>query len=109
MGLAAALQSYCEDYARATRLDCEALVDGEVDSAGPMQAIALFRIAQESLNNIAKYAQARHVVVHLAREGEGWRWKSATTASAFRPMRCAAEIAWPAGHARTRAAAGRDA
>jgi signal transduction histidine kinase len=71
MGLAAALQSYCEDYARVTRLDCEALVEGEVDSAGPMQAIALFRIAQEALNNIAKYAQARHVVVHLARDGEG--------------------------------------
>jgi signal transduction histidine kinase len=71
LGLAAALQSYCEDYARATRLDCEALIDVEADSAGPMQAIALFRIAQESLNNIAKYAQARHVVVHLAREGEG--------------------------------------
>jgi signal transduction histidine kinase len=71
MGLAAALHSYCEDFARATRLDCEALVEGEVDSAGPMQAIALFRIAQEALNNIAKYAQARHVVVHLARDGEG--------------------------------------
>jgi hypothetical protein len=36
-----------------------------------MQAIALFRIAQEALNNVAKYAQARHVIVHLAREGEG--------------------------------------
>ncbi|MGJ7917905.1 CHASE3 domain-containing protein [Massilia sp. LXY-6] len=71
MGLAAALQSYCEDFARATRLDCEALVEGEADSAGPMQAIALFRIAQEALNNAAKYAQARHVVVHLAREGGG--------------------------------------
>jgi signal transduction histidine kinase len=71
MGLAAALQSYCEDFARATHLDCEALVEGEVDSAGPMHAIALFRIAQESLNNVAKYAQARHVVIHLAREGEG--------------------------------------
>jgi signal transduction histidine kinase len=71
LGLAAALQSYCEDFARATRLDCEALVDAAADSAGPMQAIALFRIAQESLNNVAKYAQARHVVVHLAREGDG--------------------------------------
>ncbi|MFC5548925.1 CHASE3 domain-containing protein [Massilia aerilata] len=71
MGLAAALQSYCEDFARATRLDCEALVELEADSAGTMQAIALFRIAQESLNNVAKYAQARHVVVHLAREGAG--------------------------------------
>jgi glucose-6-phosphate-specific signal transduction histidine kinase len=36
-----------------------------------MQAIALFRITQESLNNVAKYAQARHVVVRLAREGDG--------------------------------------
>jgi hypothetical protein len=35
-----------------------------------MQAIALFRIAQEALNNIAKYAKARHAIVHLAREGE---------------------------------------
>ena len=35
-----------------------------------MQAIALFRITQESLNNVAKYAKAKHVVVHLAIEGE---------------------------------------
>lgn len=70
MGLAAALQSYCEDYARVTGIDCEALVEGEVDDAGPMQAIALFRIAQEALNNVAKYAKARHAIVHLAREGE---------------------------------------
>lgn len=70
LGLAAALQSYCEDYARVTNLDCDVLIDGDVDSAGPMHAIALFRIVQESLNNIAKYAQARSVIVHLAREDD---------------------------------------
>jgi signal transduction histidine kinase len=70
LGLAAALQSYCEDYARVTGLDCDVLVDGEVDSAGPMHAIALFRIVQESLNNIAKYAHAHSVIVHLARESD---------------------------------------
>jgi len=68
LGLGAALQSYCEDYARVTGLDCDVLVDGDIDAAGPMHAIALFRIVQESLNNIAKYAQARSVIVHLARE-----------------------------------------
>ncbi|WP_082493529.1 CHASE3 domain-containing protein [Massilia sp. Leaf139] len=68
LGLAAALQSYCEDYARITGLDCDVLIDGEVDSVGPMHAIALFRIVQESLNNIAKYARASSVIVHLARE-----------------------------------------
>jgi signal transduction histidine kinase len=70
MGLAAALQSYCEDFGQVTGIDCEALIDDDVDGAGPMQAIALFRITQEALNNIAKYAKARHAIVHLAREGE---------------------------------------
>lgn len=69
LGLSAALQSYCGDYARVTGLDCDVLVEGDIDSAGPMHAIALFRIVQESLNNIAKYAQAKNVIVHLGREG----------------------------------------
>ena len=70
MGLASALNSYCEEYARVSGVHCEALIEGSVDACGPMQAIAVFRIVQESLNNIAKYAKARHVVVHLAREGD---------------------------------------
>ncbi|HEU4372876.1 MAG TPA: CHASE3 domain-containing protein [Telluria sp.] len=70
LGLSAALHSYCEEFARITGLDCEALVDGDVDAAGPMQSIAVFRIVQEALNNIAKYAGARHVIVHLAREDD---------------------------------------
>ncbi|MES2325555.1 MAG: CHASE3 domain-containing protein [Pseudomonadota bacterium] len=70
MGLASALQSYCEEYARVAGVECEAMIEGQVDACGPMQAIAVFRIVQESLNNIAKYAKARHVIVHLAREGD---------------------------------------
>jgi signal transduction histidine kinase len=69
LGLASALHSYCDDFGRVTGIDCEALIDGDIDCAGPMHAIAVFRIVQESLNNIAKYAQARHVTVHVAREG----------------------------------------
>jgi len=70
LGLSAALQSYCEDFGRVTGIDCEALIEDDVDLAGPTQAIALFRITQEALNNIAKYAKAKHAIVHLAREGE---------------------------------------
>jgi signal transduction histidine kinase len=70
MGLSAALESYCEDFGRMTGIDCDGMIDRAVDAAAPMQAIALFRITQESLNNIAKYAKARHVIVHLAIEGE---------------------------------------
>ncbi|MEW7847753.1 CHASE3 domain-containing protein [Massilia aurea] len=72
MGLSAALQSYCADYARVTSLDCDALIDPEADGAGPTQAIALFRITQEALNNIAKYAKARNVIVNLTHEPDGW-------------------------------------
>ena len=70
LGLAAALHSYCDEYARLSGLDCEALIEGEVDVAGPMQSIAVFRIVQEALNNIVKYANARHVIVHLLREAD---------------------------------------
>ena len=72
MGLSAALQSYCADYARVTALDCDALIASEADQADPMQAIALFRITQEALNNIAKYAKARTVIVNLTCEPDGW-------------------------------------
>ena len=72
MGLSAALQSYCADYARITGLDCDALIDNQADAATPTQAIALFRITQEALNNVAKYAQARSVIVNLCREPDGW-------------------------------------
>lgn len=71
LGLAAALQSYCEEFATVTGVECEALIEGDVDVAGPMHAIAVFRIVQEALNNIAKYAGARAVIVHLAREAGG--------------------------------------
>ncbi len=70
LGLSMALQSYCGDFGRVTGIDCEALIEGDIDAAGPMQAIAVFRIVQESLNNIAKYAKAGQVTVHLAREGD---------------------------------------
>jgi signal transduction histidine kinase len=70
LGLSTALQSYCGEFGRVTGLDCEALIEGDIDCAGPMQAIAVFRIVQESLNNIAKYAQATQVTLHLAREGD---------------------------------------
>ncbi|WP_426101102.1 CHASE3 domain-containing protein [Massilia sp. TSP1-1-2] len=70
LGLSMALQSYCGDFGRVTGLDCEALVVGDIDCAGAMQSIAVFRIVQESLNNVAKYAQASQVTVHIAREGD---------------------------------------
>ena len=69
LGLSAALDAYCKDFAGATGLQCDVLVEGPVDKAAPSSSIAIFRIVQESLNNVAKYANAQHVTVHLAHEG----------------------------------------
>lgn len=70
LGLGAALDAYCKDFAATTGLACDVLITGDVDAAAPANAIAAFRIVQESLNNTAKYAQARNVTVCLEREDE---------------------------------------
>lgn len=69
-GLLAALRNCSQPYS--ARLGIPVTVDG--DDIRPRLAIAvetaLFRIAQEALNNIAKHAQAHHVVITMtATEG----------------------------------------
>ncbi len=69
LGLCAAIDSYCEDFARMTSIPCDTEIGVEVDAvakAGDSSlSIALFRIVQESLTNIRKYAKARRVSVSL--------------------------------------------
>ena len=65
LGLLPALRSYLKDYAERTGLLVRferAVRDAQLSSE---QKTALFRIAQESLTNVAKHAQATEVVVTL--------------------------------------------
>ncbi|TWI67553.1 signal transduction histidine kinase [Pseudoduganella lurida] len=75
LGLCAAIDSYTEDFARMTKLPCETEIGPEVDAIARegdnSLSIALFRIVQESLTNIRKYAQATCVSVSLKRTAEG--------------------------------------
>jgi PAS domain S-box-containing protein len=66
-GLLAAIRSYAERYG--ARLHAEVEVRGADLAPRPSLAVetALFRIAQEALNNIAKHAQARRVVIAAGR------------------------------------------
>jgi two-component system NarL family sensor kinase len=65
-GLEAALKGLCDTVSRYSGIvidfryvqECEQKPDFEI-------SISLFRIVQEGLNNIAKHAQATHVVLHL--------------------------------------------
>ncbi|MCG2584047.1 CHASE3 domain-containing protein [Massilia sp. TS11] len=68
LGLKAALESYTDEFTKLSGIPCDTLIAGDVDAAGPMHTIAIFRIVQESLNNVLKYAKARHVIVELERE-----------------------------------------
>jgi signal transduction histidine kinase len=74
LGLCAAIESYCADFSRLAqlRVDCEVAADieGEAGKSGDL-AIALFRIVQESLTNIRKYAKASKVSVALNRHAGG--------------------------------------
>ena len=69
-GLAAALAWYAEEYSQRTgiRVDVEALEAWK--SLLPEVAVALFRIAQEALNNAAKHSSAKRITV-LVEEKDG--------------------------------------
>ena len=72
LGLAAALEQLCIDFERAhgvkTVLRCEPTPLGRI---GAVTETALFRIAQEALNNVARHARASEVDVRLSRS-DGW-------------------------------------
>lgn len=69
-GLVGALRDYIASFR--TRTGLRVAFDVQVDPAliPPQVAVHLLRIAQESLTNVRKHAQATHVEVRLTREDE---------------------------------------
>src|SRR5260221_1250193 len=68
LGLIAALQWYARTFADRTGIRVE--VRGEEDRRfGSDIEVALFRIAQEALNNVVRHAQARKVAIDLHENG----------------------------------------
>ena len=68
LGLAASIQNYCDETARIAGLKLVMNIDEDIDRIDPAWSIALFRIAQESLTNVIKYAKAKKVTISLKRE-----------------------------------------
>ena len=73
LGLAFAMRAHCREFTRRTGLPCDVEVQEDFDDLDPAWSIALYRIAQESLTNITKHAQATHVRITLTREEGGIR------------------------------------
>ncbi len=74
LGLCAAIESYCDEFSRVAQLRCECDVAPGIEKTACRSgelSIALFRIVQEALTNIRKYAHARHVSVTLTRDEQG--------------------------------------
>jgi len=74
LGLCAAIESYCDEFSRLAALPCKTdiadHIDGLARAGDSSLAIALFRIVQESLTNIRKYARASRVTVTLTCDDE---------------------------------------
>lgn len=66
-GLAAAVECQAEDFAHSTGITCRAQCDDGIELDADT-SLALFRIAQETLTNVAKHAHASLVVVRLRHE-----------------------------------------
>lgn len=71
-GLVAALRLLCSELQRSSGIavQCE-VPDATEDHVDGTTEIALYRIAQEALGNISKYAHAHHVDLHLGRGDAG--------------------------------------
>jgi signal transduction histidine kinase/ligand-binding sensor domain-containing protein len=71
-GLASALQARLEAVESRAGLKTEFNVEGQVRLRAEVEE-ALYRIAQEALNNVLKHAQARRVAVSLSQAGQAVR------------------------------------
>jgi PAS domain S-box-containing protein len=71
LGLRAALANYVQDWSQRANIPAELHSTGLLDDRLPTEMeTTLYRIAQEALNNIAKYSRARHVEVILERRAD---------------------------------------
>ncbi len=70
IGLARALERYCDDFAERSRAEVRCSIDLGEEPLSAAAESACYRIAQESLTNVAKHAAATRVSVRLAREGD---------------------------------------
>jgi len=71
LGLVASIRSHCEKVIHVPDLEYEEDIPDEIKNINSEWAIALFRIVQEALNNVIKYAKATHVKISLKRTLSG--------------------------------------
>jgi signal transduction histidine kinase len=66
LGLAASIEWQARDFEKRTGIVCAVSVSAEDLPLARTQSVALFRIFQEALTNVARHASAQHIEVKLA-------------------------------------------
>jgi signal transduction histidine kinase len=85
LGLSAALRWYAGVIEERSGLEIKVDTNGPEQTIDPSIKIALFRITQETLNNIIKHANARQVNIQLSFEMEGIRLRVRDDGRGFNP------------------------
>jgi PAS domain S-box-containing protein len=87
MGIVAALKWQTERFGSHSGIQCEIRIPDEEITLEETQAIALFRIVQESLTNILRHARADKVVISLLKDGDDYVLKVRDNGKGFDPNR----------------------
>jgi signal transduction histidine kinase len=73
LGLASALQWYVDEACKAANLACNIRVSDNLERLPADLEIALYRLVQESVTNIAKHARAKKMDLNVERTAKGLR------------------------------------
>ncbi|MEA4852173.1 MAG: PAS domain S-box protein [Paludibacter sp.] len=65
LGIVEALRTFILNFEALYHIKCEFITDNNDFVLDPQRSVAVYRIVQESFSNIAKHAQASHVVVKM--------------------------------------------
>jgi PAS domain S-box-containing protein len=87
LGLAPALRSSLQSVAERTGLDVRLQMDPIAEQLSSEEKLVLFRVTQESLNNVVKHAEASHVDVTVSKNGEHVRLTVADDGKSFDPTK----------------------
>jgi signal transduction histidine kinase len=85
LGLQRTLEIQCAEFAQRAELPVQTDIDDL--TLTPERALAVYRLVQEALTNVAKYAQARRVRVALQRDGDRARLRVEDDGRGFDPQR----------------------
>jgi two-component system sensor histidine kinase UhpB len=70
LGLASAVNELAGAFARRTNIAVDARIDAHLGQLHPNVELVLYRVAQESLTNVARHSHATHVLLYLGRNGD---------------------------------------